>query len=62
MDKKQLPARLPSRLPNTGVPKHQLMLYVNDENTKGKFDWDVDEPLVTVVREYLRYIAHKTFR
>jgi hypothetical protein len=58
MDKKQSP----TRLPYTVEPKYLPMLSVNDENTKGKFDWDEDEPLVKVVREYLRYIAHQTFR
>ena len=58
MDKKQLPVK-----PFYTVgPKYLPMLYVKDENTKGKFEWDVDEPLVKVVREYLRYVAHKTFR
>lgn len=38
------------------------MMVVNDGNTKDRFDWSVDEPLVKVVREYLRYIAHKKFR
>ena len=58
MDKKLLPAR-PLY---TVEPKYLPMLYVNGENTKGKFDWEVDEPLVKVVREYLKYIAHKTFK
>jgi hypothetical protein len=58
MDKKQLPVRHPYTVGSKYLP----MLYINDENTKGKFDWDVDEPLVKVVHEYLRYIAHKTFR
>ena len=61
MDKKQLPVRLPSRLFYTVEPKH-LMMVVNDGNTKDRFDWGVDEPLVKVVREYLRYIAYKKFR
>jgi len=58
MDKKQLLAR-PSY---TVGPKYLPMLYVNDENTKSKFDWDVNEPLVKIVSEYLRYIAHTTFK
>jgi hypothetical protein len=58
MNKKQLSAR---PLYTVGS-KYLPMLYINNENIKGKFDWDVDEPLVEVVREYLRYIAHKTFR
>lgn len=62
MDKKLLPARLPVRPPYKVEPKYLPMQYVNEENTKGKFDWEVDEPLVKVVREYLKYIAHKTFR
>ncbi|MCX7195043.1 MAG: hypothetical protein NTV37_03900 [Proteobacteria bacterium] len=62
MDKKQLPARLPSRLPYRVEPKHLMMQYVNDENPQGKFDWDVDDPFVMVIREYLRYIAYKSFR
>ena len=62
MDKKLLPARLPVRHPYKAEPKYLSMQYVNEENTKGKFDWEVDEPLVKVVREYLKYIAHKTFR
>ena len=45
MDKKQLPVRLPSRLFYTVEPKH-LMMVVNDGNTKDRFDWSVDEPLV----------------
>ncbi|CAG9932442.1 hypothetical protein [Candidatus Nitrotoga arctica] len=62
MDKKQLPARLPSMLSYTVEPKHLRMQYVNDENPQGKFDWDVDDPFVMVIREYLRYIAYKSFR
>ncbi len=62
MDKKQLPARLPTRLPNTVEPKHLMMEYVNDEDPQDKFDWDVDDPFVMVIREYLRYIAYKSFR
>ena len=62
MDKKQLPARLPSRLPYTVEPQHLMMQYVHDENAQGKFDWDVDDPFVMVIREYLRYIAYKSFR
>lgn len=58
MNKKQLPARPLYKVGSKCLP----MLCVNADNIKGKFDWDVDEPLVEVVREYLRYIAHKTFR
>ncbi|RFC37816.1 MAG: hypothetical protein DID92_2727743115 [Candidatus Nitrotoga sp. SPKER] len=58
MNKKQLSVR-----PRYTVGRKYLpMLYVNDKSTNSKFDWDVDEPLVEVVRKYLRYIAHKTFR
>ncbi len=39
-----------------------MMQYVNNENPQGKFDWDVDDPFVMVIREYLRYIAYKSFR
>jgi len=62
MDKKQLPARLLSRLPYRDEPKHLMMQYVTDENPQGKFDWNVDDPFVMVIREYLRYIAYKSFR
>ena len=66
MAKKQLPASPPHTVrpiyPHTVRPIYLPILYVHDENTKGKFNWDVDEPLVKVVRKYLRYIAHKTFR
>ncbi|MCE9549720.1 MAG: hypothetical protein K8R50_01715 [Betaproteobacteria bacterium] len=60
MDKNQLPARLPSKLPCTVEPKHLMMQYVNNENPQGKFDWNVDDPFVMVIREYLRYIAYKS--
>lgn len=62
MDKKKLPARVPSKLPYTVEPKHLMMQYVNDENPQDKFDWDMDGPFVMVVREYLRYVAYKPFR
>lgn len=62
MNKKQLPARVPSTLPYTVEPKHLMMQYGNDENSQGKFNWDVDYPFVMVIREYLRYIAYKSFR
>ena len=58
MDKKPLPARPPYMVGRKYLP----MPYINNENAKDKFDWDIDEPIVKVVREYLRYIAHKTFR
>lgn len=62
MNKKQLPARLPVRTHYTVGLKYLPKLSVNNEITKSRFDWDEDEPLVKVVRDYLRYIAYKTFR
>ncbi len=57
MDKKQLTPRTLYPVGSKCLP----IPYINDGNTKGKFDWDADEPLVKVVREYLSYIARKPY-